>query len=366
MNVEVMIYIYLAVCVAMIVFNIVNAFVLKRKDKRTVRVSENFRHKVEEQLELVKNGESCDAKHKHYIARKLKRVGNMMAFDKMLESAYLNNADTVKKYLCELDSVFIFLCMHYSGKDRIEAAYFPYIVKKYRLIEFRPLPTVIESMLSLLDEPSIYCRENAMQALYSCGESEIVVKALQKVDKAELFYHGKIISDGLLNFAGDKNELIDQMIEKFDSFSVNMKVNLLNYIRFATSGYCEFMYSLLCDDKQDDEIRYSCIRYLGKYYYEKAYDKIYSLAENLKEERWQYSAIASTALAIYSGEKTVALLKRNLYSFNWYIRFNSAESLKRLGVKYTELIDILEGNDRYAAEIVRYRIQYKKEDGSTV
>lgn len=366
MSVEIMIYVYLFVCFSMIVFNIATAIVLKKKDKRTERVSRDFALRVEEQIEMIKNGEHCEAEHKKYLSKKLKRIGNMSAFDKMLEQAYVNDPETIKNYLTELDSVLISLCGSYCGKDKIEAAYFPYIIKKYRLISFRAFPSVTEMLIGMLDEPSIYCRENAMQALYTTGDSECVIRALQKIDRSELFYHGKLISDGLLNFAGSTSELDGKLIECFDGFSVGMRVNLFNYIRFSSADYKEFAFSVLCDKTQNDEIRYCAIRYLGKYRYDEAYDELCRLAAEKDAEKWQYSAIASTALAIYPGERSVELLKSNLYSRNWYIRFNSAESLERLGVTYSQLADILDGEDRYAAEILRYRLECNERSATAV
>lgn len=360
MNIEIMIYVYLIVCLSMIVFNIVTIFVLKRRDHRTVRVSEHFRDRVQLQLERLRNNDHCDAAHKKYLTRKLKSVGNMIAFDTMLEVAYLRDAALVKQYLSELDSVFIALCRHYCGRDRIEAAYFPYIVKKYRLIAFRVFPSITETLLSLLDEPSIYCRENVMQALYTTGDSECVLRALKRIDKSELFYHGKLISDGLLNFAGSSKELCNRIIAQFDTFSTEMQVNFLNFIRFSSPDYCEFAYSLLSDKTQNDEIRYCAIRYLGKYRYERAYSLLCALSREQRAEKWQYAAIASSALALYPCDETVSLLKQNLCSRNWHIRYNSAESLERLGVTYAALADVLDGDDRYAAEILRYRLQRKE------
>ena len=55
----------------------------------------------------------------------------------------------------------------------------------------------------LLDQPSIYSRENAMQALYTTGNTEYVVKALKNIDNGNHFYHSKLISDGLLRFKGE-------------------------------------------------------------------------------------------------------------------------------------------------------------------
>lgn len=52
---------------------------------------------------------------------------------------------------------------------------------------------------------------------------------------------------------------------------------------------------------------------------------------------------------------------------NWYIRFNASKSLEQLGFGYRDLIDVIEGHDRYASEILRYRfdvreLEERKED----
>lgn len=153
MNVEVMIYIYLFVCTSMIVFNVVTALLFKRRSKKTIRISENFSSTVEEQLDKIQLGEPCDEEHKKYMYKKLKRIGNMLAFDKMLESAYIESPDNVKAYLTQLNNVFIDLSNDYQGKDRIETAYFPYIIKKYRLLSENSIPIIEENLFALLNEP---------------------------------------------------------------------------------------------------------------------------------------------------------------------------------------------------------------------
>lgn len=357
MNVEVMIYIYLFVCTSMIVFNVVTALLFKRRSKKTIRISENFSSTVEEQLDLIQLGEPCDEEHKKYMYKKLKRIGNMLAFDKMLESAYIESPDNVKAYLTQLNNVFIDLSNDYQGKDRIETAYFPYIIKKYRLLSENSIPIIEENLFALLNEPGLYCRENAMQALYSTGNCNIVLKAITITDKNDLFFHSKILTDGLLNFSGNTEELINGIILQFNKFSTDMKVTLLNYIRFSSGNHKDFAYSILNDKKANDEIRYSAIRYLGKYKYDKAYNLLCDLAKDIDAEKWEYSAIASSALSVYPSDETIQILKDNLYSKNWYIRYNSANSLKHIGVKYTELSDIIDGNDRYASEILRYILE---------
>lgn len=119
------------------------------------------------------------------------------------------------------------------------------------------------------------------------------------------------------------------------------------------------MIQLLAGSLRDDEIRFSCIRYFGKYPYEPAYPILLSFADCPQDQRWEYAAIAATALASYPGEHTVEVLKKALNSSNWYIRFNAAQSLERFQLTYLELSDVMESGDRYAREILQYRMDMK-------
>lgn len=349
-----MLYAYLFICVSMIIFNIVTAIVLKHKDRKSYRVSEGFRREVSVQLETVKDGGEIDEKHRSRLFRKLKRVGNMIAFDKMLEKVYETDNAAVKKYLYCLDGEFIALTAYYCRRDKIEAAYFPYIIKKYGLIANRCMPSIVGILFKLLNEPNIYCRENALEALYTTGNPDYILKAVRIIDGSGQFFHGKLLADGLLSYLGDASELGDRFASELDTFSDEMKVTLLNYLRFSSGRYCELMYKIMCDESENDEVRYAAVRYFGKYPFDGAYKKLVSLADSKSSERWEYAAIASTVLGSYPCDETVELLKNNLYSRNWYVRLNSARSLEHMGITYIELVDVIDGSDRYASEILRY------------
>ena len=210
-------------------------------------------------------------------------------------------------------------------------------------------------LLKLLNEPSIYCRENAMQALYTSGDAQIIVRALRIIDASSLYYNTKLLADGLLNFNGDKTQLAEALWAAFEDFKVWMQVTILNYFRFSSGAHCERVLALLNDGARDDELRFSCLRYLGRYPYPPAYADLLRYATPSENARWEYAAITSSVLASYPGAETAAVLKRNLYHPNWYIRFNASKSLEQLGFGYRDLIDVIEGNDRYASEILRYR-----------
>ncbi len=360
MNIETLLFVYLFICTSMIVFNIVTGIILKQKDKKTNKVSNNFYKKITEQIDIVKAGGKISKKHRKYLMKKLGHVGNMIAFDKILEKYYNKDGSSVLEYLSQLGGVIVYLTIKYGKKGRIETAYFAYIVKKYHLIENRALGTVAYAMIEILDETSIYCRENAMQALYTTGDAGCVIKALKKIDESGLFFHEKLLADGMLEFTGNHDELCEKLIKNFFEFTEEMQVALLNFIRFDSGDYAEFAFELLKNQNTGDEVCYACIRYLGKYHLDGAYEHLKFLADKDNGLKWEYCAIASTALAIYPGDDTISLLKRNLYSKNWYIRFNSSQSLERLGLTYLDLIDVMEGKDRYATEILRYRFDIKK------
>lgn len=96
-------------------------------------------------------------------------------------------------------------------------------------------------------------------------------------------------------------------------------MTLLDYLRFSGSEYQKFALSLLINEDLNDEIRYAAIRYLGKYPFSKAYEALCGFAEENSEQKWEYAAIASTALGSYPCENTVHILKKNLYSRNMYV-----------------------------------------------
>ena len=359
MPVEILIYIYLGMCAGMILFNIATALLSRRREHRSFRDGIRLELTVSRELDRLAETGAVSERHLRFMERRLRRVNGMVAFDAALERLCVRRPELTRSYLTALNGVTITLAEDYCRRDEIEAAYFPYIIKKYRLIENRPFSGVVDAMYTLLRESSIYCRENAMQALYTTGDCDCIMKALKILDGGESFFHEKLLTDGLLEFTGD-HEALGRCIEKsFADFSPEMQVAMMNFLRLDSGEHCAFALALLQNTATDDEVRYACIRYLGRYPYGPAYETLLDLAECRNDARWEYAAIASTALCAYPGDETIERLKRNLYSRNWYIRFNASKSLERMGLTYLDLIDVMEGHDRYATEILRYRFDIR-------
>jgi len=361
MKVEVLIYIYLVICLAMIIFNTVCIFVFRSSDKRLRRKSEGLEEEIMRQIEFMDRNGLLTEDHTTYLNKKLRMTGNLLAFDQTLDRMYPNNKEAIDKYLQQIYPVFVYLMLEFSRKNDILVTFYLYILRKYKVLYQKPIGPIHDVVRALIKEPSIYCRENALRALYTCGDAESTIQALLSIEEIGYYHSGKLITDGLLSFAGDHGKLGEMIWQYLPHFTRDMQVVLLNYLRFQSGDHKDKMLALLVDPEQDDEIRFSCIRYFGKYTDERAYPELLKLADIRTAPRWEYPAIASTALASYPCEETAEALKRNLHSESWYVRFNSARGLDQMGFEYMDMVDIFDGEDRYAREMLLYYMDQKKE-----
>jgi len=361
-----MIYIYIAICVSMICYNIVYIFILRHRANSLLTNGTKFKKAILEQIKRIENGEEVSEKHKKHLCRSLSKIWGITAFDKALESLFQESPENVEKYLIETYSVFEYLTTEYISKDTVKIAYFPYILYKYGILKHSNNEEVKEILFDLLRSKNVYCRENTLKAIYSMEDARSVVSALRIIDKILSFHHPKLICDGLLEYKGDKEELKNILLLELKSFSVSMRVNILNFFRFGNIRCDREMLSMLKNEKEDNEIRFSCIRYFEKFPNDEAMPVLQEMAENLEMRTWEYQAIATSALKSYPGDATFRILVKNLSSSNWYIRQNSAISCEKLGYTYHDLINVFDGDDRYAREIMRYRLDRRKAEDKAV
>lgn len=356
MKIEIMIYTYIAICVSMILYNIIYVFILKHRERALVSNSGKLKKILNEQIDMLKKGEEISEKHKKFLCHELDKTSGVTAFDKALEEVFGKEPEFTEKYLVDTFSVFETLTHRYIIKDTLKIAYFPYILYKYNILKHYESERLINVLLDLLRSVNVYCRENTLKALYSMQRPEIVQRALKVIDTNLSFHHPKLISDGLMFYKGDKDELKKTLFTYFKDYSVQMRVNVLNYFRFAGIKCDSEMLEILKNEKENREIRFSAIRYFEKFPSDDAEPLIFNLAENLENRTWEYQAIATSALKSYPGDTTFRILVKNLSSSNWHVRQNSAISCEKLGYTYQDLINVFDGNDRYAREIMRYRL----------
>lgn len=368
MHVETLIYAYLAICTAMILFNCACIFVFRRRDRLLQRRSTHLTEQIADQLRLLRAGDTVSDEHRDYLRKKFRRIGNLMAFDETMDQLVEEDADAGWTYIREIRGVFTLAAVENRYHTPMQMAYFAYVIRKYRILRDNEAPVLIQQMMELLEEPSLYCRENGLQAIYSTGDCGIVLRALRKIDQSGVFHHAKLLTDGLLTFTGSHDRLAHVLWEHFESFSVSMQTVILDYIRFSGCDMREALLLLLADESRDDELRFSCIRYFQKFPCAAAFPLLLGFVEAPDARRWEYAAISATALASYPGDRTVLALKRVMSHSNWYIRLNASKALEAFHLSYQELCDVMDNGDRYARESLQYQLDVRqvKEEAAMV
>lgn len=360
MNIEVMIYIYGAICTSMIIFNIIHNMHLKHSEPRMKRRCKKIKKRVDEQLERIKNNQKIQEEHLDFLRRKLIGINNLIAFSRVLDETFEKHPELEEEYLHQLQSVILYLSIQYQKKEDMQCGYFTYFLSRYIAKRQMPIDSLQDILLEYVKKKNLYCRLNALKALYHFANTDHIVEAIKIQDDGMVFVHEKIITEGLLSYKGNHDKLILKLLEQFDLFSVHTQLAILNYIRFQSGNYKKEMYAIMENRKAEKELRLAAIRYFGKYHYEPALEILLSFVQDKDAKMWEFTTVANSSLAIYQGEGVVNVLKEALHSENWYIRYSAAQSLEQHQVDYSDLIDIVAGNDRYAREMMTYRLESRK------
>ena len=361
MGIEYMLYFYGAVCLSMIMFNVAYAVFLRRSEPRMKRRTQALSLLTDRQLKRLELGKPVEERYLRYLQRKLRHVKNLIAFDhvlRALSSRY--SVPGVQSYFAQLQPCILSLSLVYRKRENTQAAYFTYFLSRYMIHKHMPLQSLQEVLLEYMAKDNLYCQVNALQALYTFGSAEYILNALKIQDRGSVFLHEKILTEGLLSFTGDHDCLIELLWQELHSFSPRTQLAILNYIRFRTGSYAEEMFALMEDSKQDKEVRLAAIRYFGRYHYQPALEPLLAFAQNEDPVQWEYATVSVFSLSRYEGHQVIEALKKALHSSNWYVRYAAAVSLESQHVNYEDLIDIVAGNDRYAREMMTYRLESRR------
>ena len=267
--------------------------------------------------------------------------------------------DIFERYLRAISQEMIGLTAAYRKKDTILHAFYVWVLKKYRFPSFHCTSELVANLKDLIELGDSTCAEGVLLAVYTMGDPARALEFLELVDASNKFVHPKIISDGILSYKADRNALHSCLLSNLTRFSPGMQVNLLNYLRFIDGGYCAELLKILEDESTNDEVRFCCIRYFGKYHYDPAYERLADFAEHADSRRMEYAVVSLMALRNYPCERTLQILSRHLHNPNWYIRYNATESMEMLGIEYQDLLDVFDGQDRYAREMLQYRFDQR-------
>lgn len=354
---EVILYIYMASCIAVLVFNMLYIATDRFRNKRFKLRGLKLVEVLLEQMNRIGEGKPVEPAFRDSMRRRLSKIQGLRSFEFSMEAAAERAGEETAMELIRRSRVlFLELAEVYSRRDGIEKAYFANIIEKLRIDRGRiGTDAVIEFLKQLVIDRDVYARENALRALQSIGNQEAVIDAWEKMQANEIRHSGKLLADGLLRFSGDKEKLARAMMDRLSHFDVALALPILQFIRLSSGNFCKEILELVESELRDKELRLEGIRYFRRHRYEPARETLLQFLRYQEYLDWEYGAMAALSLSSYPGEETKECLKEGLSASNWYVRLNCAESLvSGLKVPQLCLFDIYNGKDRYAGEILRY------------
>lgn len=358
MIVNIVLGLYFAVCIGVVLFNchkLLSEIVGRKMFERTK--NEYMRWVCGDGIELTTLPSKQQENEIKKISEKLSSIKRMMAFNAAIDELEKTDKQAVDECLPLIARIMQGAFPFYAFKSYTKQAYYSFLITRFRVMQYVPAKTISRYLIEQIrQDKNIYNLENALRAVYSSGQTDLVMEALSVLDGTEdVRIHEKLLVDGLLTFK-ECDTLIEAIWGQLSRYSPEMRKMLLGYIRLASGNWKDNMIELL-NETDEMETKIACMRYFGKYKDNRILPLLCDIGENPDEGEWELSAVCMSVMSTYTGSEIIRLLKKGLCSRNWYVRYNAAVSLHAMNVDEDQIRDIMNGEDKFAKEMLQYRLE---------
>ena len=347
-SIDSVVYFYIFICIALLIFNIL--YILRtegrsRAEKRRIRAWETL-------LERERAAGGPSPRCLDQLRRRLRRVRELTAFNAALESiAQAGQDDWLQTFVGACREVFPDLAQRYLHRPSMERAFFAYVISRYPAgAGGGQLPAVL---LEYLEDSTVYCRENVLQALYALGNAGGVEQALRLFNDRGWYHHSHMLSDGLTAFRGDREALAAALWQACQGWDENLQTAVVQFASNVTEKLKEPFCQALAAADTPLEVRFALIRYFTRHPMPEVKPMLLDMVRR-EADSGDTAIAACSALARYPGQDTEQALEQALLSRNWYVRHNAASSLLALGDEASAYAAAERVHDRYAREMLDY------------
>ncbi len=241
-------------------------------------------------------------------------------------------------------------------------AYFAYIIADLNRNGRITSDNLSRLMIEYVEQgQSVYTRENALKAIYTFRDARCVADAWKALSQRGLYHSSKLLGNELTEFQGDVYKAADLLMQEYRDLGEHFKVALINTLRLR--GISRYDLRLAEElQKEDTSVDVKCciLRLLGRNASVHEEQLVEILRRYQNSEEWQLAAVASTALRGVRSTASKKVLKEALRSPHWHVRDNAARTLVDLDLSQEEKDEVLEGDDRFAADVLRWALNQKE------
>ncbi|GFR36327.1 HEAT repeat domain-containing protein [Thermobrachium celere] len=202
----------------------------------------------------------------------------------------------------------------------------------------------LDRLLELIDIEVVEVKYNVLMALSKIGDEEAFVEAFKKLSKTIPLSERSLIEIAD-SFEGDKIYVYRNLMYLEDEFISSIFIKSAgNYKNILLADEIAIF---LADENKEKKI--AALKALGN-----MGDNRYvaQIIELLNDESWEVRAIASKVLGQLQDNRALIPLVKALSDREWYVRYNAANSLISIEGGIELVYDVLEGEDRFAKDIV--------------
>ena len=337
------IYFHIGVCILLIIFEIGWTQYIKFHKIKLKRNTEKYKKQIQEQMNYIKLTGKIRKNYCRMLRIKLRNVNNLMAYEEAYSEMMENENFVI--YRRKMFYTFIKLAIYYEKrKSETEKAYFAYIIGKYfKNIESEYVLSVfIGTLYRILGCKSIYCKINAMDAIYSIGTTEHIIRAISIINENQKSFNQEILANGLKTVECDRQKLAEELFNRFDEYNKDIQISIIKFLSDFPCIDEELILEKLKNSSTAVDVRCEIMRYFQKNKNEKA--KQY-LMERLNREKIVANDLIIKAigtLGYYEEEEVHQLLNKLKESTDDLIKECVHRSLeKRQKLQKEQLLEVI-------------------------
>lgn len=349
--------VYIFICIMLFLFNVF--FILIKNTKKNRMFSSD--KSIEEKFGLaIKNYDSkvgLDRETKDYISKKIEKTKNLIE----LMDVFEKNRDIISEELTiEIREIILEKEEIYVKSKEIEKAYYPYVLSLFDYSDREFTRYEKSNIVDFLECESLYTFVNTMELVYKISDLELLEMAMEKVNTSEIFYHKKLLIDGLMKYKGNEKDMRYSIEKHFFSYKDEVQEALVDFCRMRKLDINYLCMEIL--NKENEiypEVRYAAMRYFisnrdedSKYYFIMLLqqDNIY----------WVEKMLSIQVLYKYNDDIIYDLIKDCATDRNWYVRNAAIKYLHSKNISQDEIFSVLDKRDRYTNEELLYEYREEK------